>query len=289
MKGVSNMKKFFSTPKKAVISILCIVALVAALGTVSAFAASAIAEGSSIGSANAANFAFADAGVDPAQAQLLRTEFDHELGQFVYEVEFIHQGTEYEYYIRASDGTVLKKDLELKYPAEQSASAQSAVSAALSLEEAKTLALKDAGVTEAQATFTRERLDYDDGLALYELKFYTESARWEYDIDASTGRIVSKEEKAISAPGGNIAGSSDNTASTQAADESAYIGIEAAKALALEHAGVSEKDSLFSKAKLEREDGRMVYELEFYSNNIEYDYEIDALSGTILDFDSDWD
>ena len=52
-------------------------------------------------------------------------------------------------------------------------------------------------------------------------------------------------------------------------------------------AGVKSSDVVFSKAKLERDDGKLVYEIEFYSNYAEYDYTIDASSGTILEYETD--
>ena len=66
------------------------------------------------------------------------------------------------------------------------------------------------------------------------------------------------------------------------------ISEQTAKDTALTHAGVSDSDASFVRVKLDREDGRQVYEVEFYdSNYTEYDYEIDALTGNVLDFD--WD
>ena len=56
-----------------------------------------------------------------------------------------------------------------------------------------------------------------------------------------------------------------------------------AKSIALGHAGVSASSVSFSKAKLDDDDGRGVYEIEFYVGNTEYDYEIDAHSGAILE------
>lgn len=44
---------------------------------------------------------------------------------------------------------------------------------------------------------------------------------------------------------------------------------------------------VFSKAKLENDDGRTVYEIEFYYNTTEYEYKINASTGEILEFDSD--
>ena len=65
------------------------------------------------------------------------------------------------------------------------------------------------------------------------------------------------------------------------------IGIEAAKQIALADAKVALKDVTFIKAELDNEDGRAVYEIEFYSGNVEYDYNIDALSGEIISNDFD--
>lgn len=68
-----------------------------------------------------------------------------------------------------------------------------------------------------------------------------------------------------------------------------YIAVEKAKEIALAHAGVQPADAVFVQARLDREDGRVCYDLEFYSGSIEYDYDIDAVTGAILDFDHDMD
>ena len=70
-------------------------------------------------------------------------------------------------------------------------------------------------------------------------------------------------------------------------DDASYIGESKAKELALKHAGLSGKEVSFLQLKLDWDDGRSVYEVEFYSGSREYDYEIDALTGAVVDFDSD--
>ena len=60
------------------------------------------------------------------------------------------------------------------------------------------------------------------------------------------------------------------------------IGRQAAIRTALAHAGFGEQDVLKLKCELDREDGIMVYEIEFEKGGFEYDYEIDARSGAIL-------
>lgn len=65
------------------------------------------------------------------------------------------------------------------------------------------------------------------------------------------------------------------------------IGEAKAKEIALNHAKLSASDVTFVHAELDWEDGRRVYDVEFYSGSKEYDYEIDAVTGEILSYDYD--
>lgn len=60
------------------------------------------------------------------------------------------------------------------------------------------------------------------------------------------------------------------------------IGEEQAKEIALNHAQVNADEAQFEKVELDTDDGRQEYEIDFRVNNIEYDYEIDAVTGDIL-------
>lgn len=79
------------------------------------------------------------------------------------------------------------------------------------------------------------------------------------------------------------------TAATPVAvpDSPAYLGQAKAKETALTHAGVSAADANFVKVQLDSEDGQVVYEVEFYTKSMEYDYEIDAKTGTVVSYDHD--
>lgn len=65
------------------------------------------------------------------------------------------------------------------------------------------------------------------------------------------------------------------------------IGVEKAKSIALSHAGLSASQVNFIKAHPDWEHGQKVYDVEFYSNNREYDYEISAANGSIVSYDYD--
>ena len=81
-----------------------------------------------------------------------------------------------------------------------------------------------------------------------------------------------------------LLGNTDNTVGS--ASEKAYIGRDNAKNIAFNHAGVSEADVVKYKIEMDY-DYVLVYEIEFYYNNIEYDYEINALTGDNIEYDRD--
>ncbi|HIR51420.1 MAG TPA: PepSY domain-containing protein [Candidatus Avoscillospira avicola] len=305
---MKKIKEFFNTPKKAVISCAVVAGCLLVLGTGSVFAASTIAETTSIGEAAAQNFAFADAGVDPAAAYVDRTEFDFERGQFVYEVEFIAEGTEYEYWIKASDGTVVKKESKLLSNASQAAAAAGQTgdkNGQITLEEAQAAALADAGLTAEDVTFTKGKLDYDDGVAYYDVEFVCDNTEFEYEINAATGDVYSKSKETFSTAAGNGAQngtqngqttdasqsgsqSGQTAGTTQAAGTaSEQIDLSAAQAAALADAGLAAEDVAFTKGELDYDDGVLTYEIEFCANGCEYSYHIDACTGAVCE--KDWD
>ncbi|MCD7919217.1 MAG: PepSY domain-containing protein, partial [Clostridiales bacterium] len=269
---MTHLKKLFETPMKAVISSVCALGILAGVGTGTAYAASAIAENTSIGAENAQNFAFADAGVDPAEATLTRTEFDFEQGQFVYEVEFTAGGTEYEYWIKSSDGTVVKKEVELV-----SLEAATTEAAQITLDEARAAALEDAGLTADEVTFTQGKLDEEDGTAVYDIEFCTDTDEYEYEINAATGAVHSKSKETRTV----AETTADTTAETT--ETANQLTLDEAKAVALADAGAAEADVTYTKAKLDTDDGVDVYDIEFYTATQEYEYEINAATGAIVD------
>lgn len=180
-----------------------------------------------------------------------------------YEVEFQVPGKgELEYKVEAYTGQVLsgQADVTPSVPA----------AGDVGLEAAKSAALKHAGLSTA--VFTKAERDYDDGRLEYELEFHTDSAAYEVTVDAATGRVLDYEKE-------NLRGSTGST----------DIGAQAAKAAALKHAGLSESQVRELQAEWDNENGRAVYEVEFKSGGMEYDYVIDAATGAVLDHEVERD
>ena len=157
------------------------------------------------------------------------------------------------------------------------ATSTSTSSTDIGAEKAKEIALQHAGVSASNAVFVKAEREYDDGRLTYDVDFYAGNKEYDYEILASNGTILSYDADIE----GYRIPSSTSTSS------SGYIGVERAKEIALQHAGLSASGVNFVKAELDYDDGRAEYEIEFHHNFREYEYTIDAASGTILEAERD--
>ena len=149
----------------------------------------------------------------------------------------------------------------------------------ITAETAKSKALAHAGLSASQVTFVRAYPDWDDGRYVYDVEFYTADYKeYDYEIDAKTGAVLSFDYDA------------DHYTRPSQPSTGTTISAETAKSKALAHAGLSASQVTFVRATLDWDDGRSVYDVEFYTADYkEYDYEIDASTGAVLSFDYDAD
>lgn len=245
---------------------------------------SPLASGDVIGLEAAKSAAVKDAGI--SSPTFTKATLDRDDGRSLYEIEFISGSTKYEYDIDALTGSVLSKKTRAL-----SSSPGTGTDGLISEADARAKALADAGLSESGVTFGKVELDYDDGRWEYEIEFYASAGKYEYDIDASSGAILQKESEAAqtgAAPSGtSSSGSASSGTSSSGSGASSVIEESRAKDIALQDAGVSASAATFTQMELERDDGRWEYEIDFYANGIEYEYTIDAQSGTILKRDSE--
>lgn len=181
----------------------------------------------------------------------------------------------------------------------------------IGLERATNVALQNAGYTESEVTGLRGHYDRDDNLKIYEIEFYADGFEYDYKVAAEDGTILEANRELTNQINGGTTGQnssqgitsennqqsgnssnnqSDNSSQTQnnqSDNSSQYIGTEKAKQIALNHAGVSSSSATFTKTKLDRDDGIYVYEIEFISGEIDYDYEINATTGNVISFDTE--
>ena len=83
-------------------------------------------------------------------------------------------------------------------------------------------------------------------------------------------------------------GNRDVEAQVRNVTAGSYIGVARAKEIALKKVPGA-NDSHVTEVHLDREDGRMVYEGKIYYNGLEYEFDIDAVSGKIVKWDIDRD
>ena len=169
--------------------------------------------------------------------------------------------------------------------------------AKLSVEELKDLAEagapampigKDKALSIAAAAFSRDIADeirysevdaeLDESPAQYEVEITGQKGEEiEYKIDAYTGTILESKRE-----------TEEKTSAAQP-PFSGDIGHAKAKAIALNHAGVSESKAYDMEIELDEEDGMLVYEVEFKSGGMEYSYEIAATTGAIVKQEAELD
>ena len=245
-----------------------------------------------------------------------------------YRLVFADAKTQWTYRIDAVLGTVLEKQQK-----------EIVTTDFISLEEAKEIALKDAGLNEAtqKIVFTREELSRNLGKPCYILEFYTAKKQYSYKVDAKNGSIIEAyhfilladaKKIALDDAGVNVkvvftteelvAGGikspyyyfvfeSDSARWTYKIDAvlgvimdktcdkiiplaPEFIGLEKAKQIALEDAGLDEtaQKIVFTREELSRNQGKPCYILEFYTDRCAYSYKVDAVSGDILEKNIEW-
>ena len=139
-----------------------------------------------------------------------------------------------------------------------------------------------AGTTALDSVTAEVDPELDESPAHYEVELQTAWGEFEYLVDAYTGKVLSGQKDlltTVSAQNEDARPSGQKPAPSGAAQD---IGYAKAKSIALNHAGVSESKAYDMDIELDEEDGKLVYEVEFKSSGMEYDYEIDAATGTIL-------
>ena len=135
----------------------------------------------------------------------------------------------------------------------------------------------------AKMAYSEVDPELDESPAHYEVEIRSQTGEeFEYKVDAYTGAILESKREAAD-------GTEEPVVQPSNPAPSGDIGHAKAKSIAMNHAGVSENEAYDMDIELDDEDGILVYEVEFKSGNMEYDYEINAATGAILKHESELD
>lgn len=236
-----------------------------------------------------------------ADADISATTLSEVAGVACYKVEFTSGEYAYAYTINAETGAVMEMSSQEQnaqasgtqtevadstVPATAqtsgSASAQAQTSAAAPAQNAtgigtvdeaaaQKIALEHAGVKAADATITKSKLDYEDGRQVYDIEWYAGGAKYDYEIATDTGEIISSayEEKTMGADSRNV--------TVSEAD---------AKKTALDRVSGATDKNLY-EWKLDYEDGHPEYEGKIIYGGTEYEFTIDAATGSVMEWDAE--
>ena len=151
------------------------------------------------------------------------------------------------------------------------ASAAGIISESKALEIART----HAGVKPEDILYSDVKLETDNGIQTYDVNFFTQGKEYDYDILAATGEISSYDYEV-----------EDHVwAGQQSGAQTGAVTIDQAQKLALER--VPGADASHIRIKTDTDNGKTIFEGSIIYDNVEYDFEIDAATGSILEWDSE--
>ena len=155
-----------------------------------------------IGIEKANEIAISHAGLSSGSVSFVKAKLDTEDGVKVYDIEFYSGNVEYDYEINAATGAIVSFDQDIENyeiptqpaaPTQAQSAAPTQAASVISVDRAKQIALSHAGVSGA--SFKKVKLDTDDGVRVYEIEFKVGNVEYEYDIDASSGAIISSSSE----------------------------------------------------------------------------------------------
>jgi uncharacterized membrane protein YkoI len=251
---------------------------------------------------DAVKTALEDAKVAETDAAVYKQIWGYSDNAEIYEIDFLVPGQmKYEYEIAADTGAVLENDKEnweadddLEYKGLTPGKKADADQVTKALEEAAAAAFRDAGVNKDDVVIYKQGTDFENGREVYVVEFLQEGrTKFEYEIAVADGTIVFREQEpwekeddleyqGLLHP--------ETVPENKGGEETAAISKTEAKEIALKDAGLSENDVTMKKCRMDYDDGAAKYEVEFRNaDGYEYEYEIDAETGKILDKDVELD
>ena len=154
----------------------------------------------------AKQIATTDAGVDLSAATFIKTAQDYDNGILNWEIDFVAHNVKHEYDINATTGAVMKKQLQ---PVAQGAVTQQAIpqtqgtlpgaaqGQGITVDQAKQIAVQEAGFDVSAVTFVKQEYDFEHGMPQWEIEFVSGTMKYEYEINASNGMVTKSKIESI--------------------------------------------------------------------------------------------
>ena len=192
-------------------------------------------------------------------ATVTEVDRDYEKGELVYEVKLVKGKKEYELTYRASDAKLISYKWEIA-----SWYITKGKGKIISKSKCKKLAKKEVSGGSITSLVKKR----SDGIDIYKVKMKKGSKKYELEFHARTGKLLEYEWELT----------------TKSSNKNNYIGTAKAKEIALKKVGGGH----VIKVEFDMDDGVPVYEVEIIKGDYEYDVEILAKTGKILEVDKDY-
>lgn len=203
-------------------------------------------------------------------AQILSCTLEKDDGLFEYHIEFTAESVYGEMDIHPQTGVVLERDLHVgTRPTPTDISTLITAKRAMELAQAR---VPSAIVTDVD-------LEREDGAWFYEVEMVKNGVEYNVILDAMDGKVLWSGfhhdvwEDAV-----------DSAVSGQQTEKSILSDAEVRRIAQSRVPGAA-----IHKCKLDHDDGRLIYEIEMKKGGLEYELEIDAYSGSILNYEVDDD
>ena len=139
------------------------------------------------------------------------------------------------------------------------------------------IAREDAGLEEEEIIRARVKLDYDDRAVKYDVEFYSEDTEYDYEIDANTGEILEMDAE--------IEDDFWKFSKEERDKDLSIISMDEAVQIILDKVPGAEETNL--RVEMERDDGKIIYEGKLFHDSNEYEFEINAETGTIISWEKE--
>lgn len=229
--------------------------------------------GEAIGEESAVNIARTDANTENTSNLFVKLETSDTSNPY-YLVEFLSNNTQFSYEIQSVTGEILFKSSETDENAINGVIVDQNDEESPYIGDGKAVvtAVNHAG-SDPTSEITIE-LDIEGSKSRYHVGFFINNTEYQYEIDAINGKIMALNKETKNYNNGSTATSSSN--------DNMVIGDEAALDIALKYLGAD--SATFIKVDFSFENGVSVYEIDFRIDNVEHSFEIDAISGEIIDY-----
>lgn len=142
-------------------------------------------------------------------------------------------------------------------------------------DSAREIAIDFFGIDDNEIKIFEIKLDFENKKFVYEIEFYANNGEYDIMISAKTGDIIKYEKEEY------------GTGNSNSSSEVTYISEKEALTIAYNAGNASESDVTLIKVSLEIDDDIKVYEVEFIRLNTKYEYKINAITGEIIEFDTE--